>query len=65
MSKYTREAGVRTLERHIAAVCRSVALEVTKQEDDENKAFKVAIDKKKVEEILGVRKSFLNGGQSP
>ena len=29
MSDYTREAGVRTLERRIAAVCRAVAVRVT------------------------------------
>ncbi len=28
MSKYTREAGVRTLERRIGAVCRAVAVKV-------------------------------------
>ena len=29
VSDYTREAGVRTLERRIAAVCRAVAVRVT------------------------------------
>lgn len=28
VSKYTREAGVRTLERRIAAICRAVAVKV-------------------------------------
>ncbi len=30
VNRYTREAGVRNLERHIAAICRSVATEIAK-----------------------------------
>ena len=42
VTKYTREAGVRTLERHVAAICRAVAVKVMesrsrrKQEMDGN-----------------------------
>lgn len=31
MNKYTREAGVRTLERRIGAVCRAVAVRVAEK----------------------------------
>ena len=49
---YTREAGVRTLERNIAAICRKVAkLIVT---DEEFKSYTVRSDK--LEELLGPRK---------
>lgn len=49
---YTREAGVRTLERNIAAICRKVAkLVVT---DEGFKSYTVRPDK--LEELLGPRK---------
>ncbi|MFS8607247.1 MAG: endopeptidase La [Gammaproteobacteria bacterium] len=45
---YTREAGVRNLEREIGAVLRNVAMQIT-----EGKAERVEIDANKVTEILG------------
>jgi ATP-dependent Lon protease len=45
---YTREAGVRNLERNIAAICRAVATEIAK---DEKK--RATIDKKDLATILG------------
>ncbi|HEX4053954.1 MAG TPA: endopeptidase La [Tepidisphaeraceae bacterium] len=48
---YTREAGVRNLERQIGAVARSIAAEIV-----EGKTDKVAITREKVTEVLGPRK---------
>jgi len=45
---YTREAGVRNLERHIAAVCRAVATEIAKKTKR-----RATIGKKHVTDILG------------
>jgi ATP-dependent Lon protease len=45
---YTREAGVRNLERNIAAICRSVATEVAK-----NKSRRAVISRKELARILG------------
>lgn len=53
MSKYTREAGVRSLERRIGALCRSVAVEVAEGRRGDAKAVLGARD---VERILGVSK---------
>ncbi|MFN7130596.1 MAG: endopeptidase La [Myxococcales bacterium] len=48
---FTREAGVRTLERRIADVCRAVAVEVAG-----GRTEKRVIDDKDVEQILGAEK---------
>ncbi|MHC4748055.1 MAG: endopeptidase La, partial [Planctomycetota bacterium] len=45
---YTREAGVRSLERNIAAICRAVATQIAK-----NKKRRATIDKKDLAKILG------------
>ncbi len=45
---YTREAGVRNLERNIAAVCRAVATQIAK-----SKKRRATIDKKDLSKILG------------
>lgn len=45
---YTRESGVRTLERKIASLCRKAAKEIV-----ENKAICVKIDSNKVKDMLG------------
>ncbi|MBU1740498.1 MAG: endopeptidase La [Proteobacteria bacterium] len=51
--QYTREAGVRNLEREIASICRKVAREIVKEgrQDD-----KVAISKNSITRHLGVPK---------
>jgi ATP-dependent Lon protease len=51
--KYTREAGVRNLERELATICRKVAKEVAKN-PEAFKPFKITI--LKLEEFLGVPK---------
>jgi len=53
ISGYTKEAGLRNLEREIAAICRKVAVKVARGE-----AVHVDVDPAKVEEFLGVRKHF-------
>ncbi len=49
--EYTREAGVRNLERRIADICRKAATQIAK-----GKAKKVRVDAKKVREWLGPRR---------
>ncbi len=54
VEEYTREAGVRELERQIGSVCRKVAREV-----DEGRAKgKVTISAKRARELLGRRRYF-------
>ncbi len=53
IDQYTRESGVRNLDRQIGALCRSVAAKVASGELD---SFKVT--KKDVEEFLGKQKFF-------
>ena len=48
ISQYTREAGVRNLEREIAAVCRKVARQVAEGHKD-----KVRVTAQKIEKLLG------------
>jgi len=50
---YTREAGVRSLERQIASICRKVAKEITQK-----KPARKYINVRDVEEFLGSRKFF-------
>jgi len=49
---YTREAGVRNLEREIGNICRKVARKVVK----EGASYTIAMDQEKIEEFLGVVK---------
>ena len=49
--RYTREAGVRNLEREIASVCRKVARKVIK---DKNRKAHVTVTPKKIQTYLGV-----------
>jgi ATP-dependent Lon protease len=53
ISGYTKEAGLRNLEREIAAICRKVAVKVARGE-----AEQIVIDGHQVEELLGARKHF-------
>lgn len=51
--EYTREAGVRNLEREIGSICRKIAKEITM-----GKPLRELIDETTVEEFLGSRKYF-------
>ena len=51
--EYTREAGVRNLEREIATLCRKIAKEVAMEN-----VSKERVDEATVEELLGPRKFF-------
>jgi ATP-dependent Lon protease len=53
ISGYTKEAGLRNLEREIAAICRKVAVRVARSQPE-----KVEIDAAQVEKLLGPRKHF-------
>jgi ATP-dependent Lon protease len=50
---YTKEAGLRNLERELAAICRKVAVKVARGEE-----VRVEIEPQQVEEFLGPRKHF-------
>ncbi|KAJ1551758.1 hypothetical protein HK096_001398 [Nowakowskiella sp. JEL0078] len=52
-TSYTREAGVRTLERHIAAVCRAVAVDFTHTLENPNVGFDPIVTTSRVLKILG------------
>lgn len=54
---YTREAGVRGLEREIARVCRGLAIEFSDSIEN-GKNFSGFVDVEQVEKYLGVRKYF-------
>lgn len=57
INSYTREAGVRNLERQIAAICRGVAKDVAMAEDIKNVALKI-IKENEVAVYLGPKKFF-------
>ncbi|MBX7237623.1 MAG: endopeptidase La [Caldilineales bacterium] len=54
---YTREAGVRNLEREIGQVCRKVAVKIAA-----NEVMTLAITSKEVRELLGKPKFFFDAG---
>lgn len=55
ISEYTREAGVRNLEREIASVCRKLARDIVVKESSNGKhVHKYVVDDKKVEEYLKI-----------
>ncbi len=53
IQRYTREAGVRNLEREIASVCRKVARKIMK---DKDRKGHVTVTPKKIQQYLGVTK---------
>lgn len=60
ISDYTRESGVRNLERELASLCRKSAKEIVLRSSSNGSSAKskspLVIDEKKVEEFLGVPK---------
>jgi ATP-dependent Lon protease len=53
ISGYTKEAGLRNLERELAAICRKVAVQVARGQEGQ-----AVIDPEKVEALLGPAKHF-------
>ena len=59
IQQYTREAGVRNLEREIASICRKVAKEIVLDQQQNRKRARIkfiTVDEEKVEKYLGVPK---------
>jgi ATP-dependent Lon protease len=56
--EYTREAGIRDLERQIASVCRKIALKFVHSKGQQQL---IKVDPALVEEFLGPRKYFFEG----
>lgn len=57
ITSYTREAGVRNLEREIASICRKVAKDIVlgrQKNGNHPSQKKIRVDEKKVEHFLGV-----------
>lgn len=51
--EYTREAGVRNLEREVGAICRKVATRVAEAMDEEDKVVRAMLRDKNIEKYLG------------
>jgi ATP-dependent Lon protease len=56
INSYTREAGVRNLEREIANVCRKIARKVVNARSEKTEFKQVVIDKDQVRKLLGIQK---------
>lgn len=52
---YTREAGVRSLDRQIAKICRKVVIQHELATEDDNKKRTISITQKNLHEYLGVQ----------
>ncbi|MDX2129373.1 MAG: endopeptidase La [Chloroherpetonaceae bacterium] len=60
INSYTREAGVRNLEREIAGICRSVAKDIAFQLDDDESAtpIKIQVKTDDLKKYLGLEKFY-------
>ncbi|QQE14001.1 endopeptidase La [Planctomycetota bacterium] len=56
IENYTREAGVRELERQIGSVCRGLAAKIAPLTPTRRKKTKYTVDAKQVRKVLGVEK---------
>lgn len=56
ITEYTREAGIRNLEREIAAVCRKIASDVVHQR---NKSRQITVSPGAIEKYLGPRRYYV------
>lgn len=56
ISSYTREAGVRNLERKIGDICRKVAKEILEAKEEGREVLKVSVTAGNLEHYLGKRK---------
>lgn len=56
ITAYTREAGVRTLEREIGSVCRAKAVEYAESRATEGKVYDPVVTVEDLQRILGVEK---------
>ncbi|MCX8028405.1 MAG: endopeptidase La [Brevinematales bacterium] len=56
INDYTKEAGVRELERNIGSIMRSIATEIVKNNNTYSKDQEIIIDEQKVREYLGAEK---------
>ncbi len=63
---YTREAGVRNLERKIGDICRKAAREILEAREEGNEKGKISVNASNLEQYLGKRKYSLDkAGKKP
>lgn len=60
IQEYTREAGIRDLERQVAAVCRKIALKVVHDKDD---CQLIKVTPSLTEDLLGPRKYYFEAAE--
>ncbi|PIE53973.1 MAG: endopeptidase La [Dethiosulfovibrio peptidovorans] len=58
VSEYTREAGVRNLERKMSAICRKAAMAIVEAESDDTPRGKVIVSSKNIKDFLGAPKRY-------